>query len=218
MKNYKIDGDSYELLDRVKEAPDAYSKRGKLLDDPPKGKCIGYVIMEDGSCIKCFKSFNPLIIIIPLLILLLGAGAFLLYVFVLQPKDFVIPGSEVTLKEGEDQTIIRYNGFTSVTDGNLDLNFQNGAEECTITITGDGIEDVEYVCAPNTTTEFIPVTVNTDKGLIIATMTLTTATSTTTQEIAIEVPENYTPNSNDGSLDGYWKGEYIYGIPVPGSE
>lgn len=215
MKTYKIDGEPYELLGAVSEAPDAYSKRGKILDDPPKGKRIGFVIMDDGSCIECYKSFNPLIIIIPLLIILLGVGGFLTYVFLFQDKDYTIPGSEVVIKEGTDQNIIKYNGFTSAEDGKLDLNFQNGSEECTITITGEGIEDVEYVAAPYSTTEFIPITVDTDEGLIVATMTLTTATSTVTNEIAIEVPENYTPDSNTGSLDGYWEGEYIYGVPAP---
>lgn len=214
MKTYKIDGEAYELLENVSDALDAYSKKGKLLDEQPKGKCIGYVYMADGSCIKCYKSFNPLIIILPLLIVLLGVGGFLAYVF-MQPKDYTIPGSEILIKQGDDQTVIKYNGFTSAKDGSLDIDFENGAEECTIKITGDGIEDIETIVAPYGRVEFLPITVTTDEGLVVATMTLTTASSTVTNEIAIEVPENYTPNSPENSLAGYWDGEYIYGITVP---
>lgn len=214
MKTYKIDGEAYELLDNVAEAPDAYSKRGKILDDEPKGKCIGYVCMDDGSVIKCYKSFNPMIIIAPILVASIAVGGFFVFVH-MQPKDFTIPGSEVLVKQGDDQTIIKYNGFTSVTDGSLDINFENGAEECKIQISGDGIEDIETMVAPYGKCEFLPIKVTTDEGLVIATMTLTTASSTVTNEIAIEIPENYTPNSASGSLDGYWDGEYIYGITAP---
>lgn len=219
MKTYKIDGEVYELQQNVSEAPDAYSRKGKLLDDVPKGKLIGYVIMDDGSCIECYKSFNPMIIILPIIILLLGVAAFLVYVFVLQPKDFELPWMEVKMKEGEDQTVITYNAFTIVDDeGNMDLNFTNGAEECTVTVTGDGIEDATFTCAPYGTTEFVPIKVTTDEGLVVAKVTITTATSTVTNEIAIEVPANYTPDSNPNTLDGYWKGEYIYGVPVQPTE
>lgn len=215
MKKYKIDGEVYELQENVGEAPDAYSKKGKLLDDAPKGKFIGFVIMDDGSVIECYKSFNWLIAIIPLLLIILGVAGFLVYVFFFQDKDYTIPGSEVVIKEGEDQNIITYNGFTSISpDNGLDLNFQNGSEECKITITGEGIEDVEYMAAPYSFTEFIPIKYTTDEGLVVATMTLTTATSTVTNEIAIEIPENYTPDSVTESLDGYWEGEYIYGVPA----
>lgn len=214
MKTYKIDGESYELVDSVSEAPDAYSKKGKLLDDEPKGKCLGYVVMEDGSVIKCFKSFNPMIIIAPILVITVAAGGFFAFVS-MQPKDFTIPGSEIFVKQGDDETIIKYNGFTSAVDGSLDINFENGAEECKIQISGEGIEDIETMVAPYSTCEFLPITVTTDEGLVVATMTLTTASSTVTNEIAIEIPENYTPNSAEGSLDGYWNGEYIYGITVP---
>lgn len=214
MKTYKIDGEAYELLTNVAEAPDAYSKKGKLLDDEPKGKCLGYVCMDDGSIIKCFKSFNPLIVIIPVVAIMVAVGSFLIYVN-MQPKDFTIPGSEIFVKQGDDQTVIKYNGFTSAKDGSLDLNFENGAEECTIKISGEGIEDIETVVAPYSKCEFVPITVTTDEGLVVATMTLTTASSTVTNEIAIEIPENYTPNSANGSLDGYWNGEYIYGVTVP---
>lgn len=216
MKTYKIDGEPYQLKAHCKDAPDAYSRRGKLLDDVPKGKCIGYVIMDDGSVIECYKSFNWLIVIIPILLLLLAVAGFLVYVFFMQDKDFTIPGSEVVIKEGEDQNIITYNGFTSADpDKGLDINFQNGSEECKITITGEGIEDVEYLAAPYSFTEFIPLNYTTDEGLVVATMTLTTATSTVTNEIAIEIPENYTPDSVKESLDGYWEGEHIYGVPAP---
>ncbi len=214
MKTYKIDGEPYELLDNVEDALDAYSKRGKLLDDRPKGKCIGYVYMADGSCIECYKSFNPLIIIVPLLVLLLAGGGFGAYVY-LQPKDFQMPGSDVIVKKGDDQTIITYNGFTSVNDGQLDIGFTNGAEECTIKISGEGIEDIEQVIAPYGTCQFLPITVTTDEGLVVAKLSITTASSAVENEIAIEIPENYTPNSPENSLAGYWDGEYIYGITVP---
>lgn len=212
MATTKIYGESYELDPHSEKLADAYAFKGKLIDDKPNGKFIGFATMEDGSVVACYKP-GPLkliiIIVVAVLAVIGGIAAFLLFG---QPKDVVIQGAgaPVTLKRGDDATVISYNGFTTASDGALDLNFQNGVEQANITITGEGIDTVSLTVAPNELLSTVPITFTTTNGLVPAKLTISTATSTSEQDIVIEIPENNTPNSPSGVMDGYWKGEYIY--------
>ena len=212
---YVIYGETYELQEVAAGVPDAYAVRGELVDDPPKGKCVGYVTMEDGSLIQCYKRLNVIPIVASAAVLALVGVGVCLYLFVLQPKDVYLPGTDTVIKQGDDTNIITYNGFMSVTpDNQLDIHFANGSEVTTISISGEGIESTSWTLQPYETLEYLPVTYTTEYGLITATLSITTATSTAFNEVAIEIPDNNTPNSPAVSLDGYWKGEYIYGTGV----
>lgn len=220
---YKIYGDSY----RLREAPggkiDSYAVKNKLVDIPPNGKCLGYVTMEDGSVIECYKA-KPIALILCLIVAILAScGGVASYFLFFQPKDVVLTpgvGDDVTpivVKQGEDNNVVKYNGFTSVSEDSVNLNFQNGDYPCSITISGEGIESETIQLQPGEFVDKVKVTYTTTEGLVPATLTIQTGTSTSTQAIVIEVPDNTTPNSPDGVLDDYWKGEFIY-VPPTQSE
>lgn len=210
MKTYKIYGEKFELQSSIPDPPDAYAYKGVIYDDPPKGRVVGYVYTRDGSPIECYKKFNSLIILIPILIIALAAGGIYAYLMLGQPKDVVLKDG-FTVKQGVDHNIVSYNGFMSITNGEISVCFQNGSEEATISVKGDGILVEEYIVAPNEYVPSIPASFTTDEGLVNAVITIETPTSSTEEAVVVEVPENNTPDSSNEGLEGYWKGEYIYG-------
>lgn len=210
MKRYKIYGDSYELRDSVSVAIDGYAYKGNLTDEVPKGKSIGYVEMADGSIIECYKSFNIAVILVPLFLLTLAGVGIFFYLMYGQPKD-VVSSSGAEIKTGVDNNIVSYNGFSAVRDGELLIDFQNGDYYAQIQITGDGIESTVINVEPGAYIPSIPVTFTATSGLIDASINIHTETSTTSNAIVVEIPENNTEDSPSG-LEGNWKGEYIYGV------
>ena len=209
MKSFKIYGEAYPLEATTNVAPDAFGYKGDLVDDKPKGKRIGYVKMRDGSVIECYKKFNIAGVLIPIIILaLVGIGLFV-YLYFGQPKDISISG--LPIKIGEDNNIVQYNGFMAVTDNSVDINFQNGSYPCTIQLFGEGIECNSISVGADEFVTSIPVTFTTTDGVVNATLTIITDTSTTSNSVVIEIPDNNTDDSAEG-LDGAWEGEYIYGV------
>lgn len=213
MSEYTLFGESYELREIPEGQVDSYAIKGVLVDIQPSGKFVGYITMDDGSIVECYNP-KPTAIIIGIIaaILVVVVGVIIYFLF-LQPKDVVIPGNDgvpVTIKQGDDNNIVSYNGFTSLKNDSIDINFQNGDYACTITVSGDGIESQSVHLEPGEFIASIPVTYTTDNGLVAATLTIITDTSTSNQEFVIEIPENNTPNSPENVLDDYWKGEFIY--------
>lgn len=214
MKYFKIYGEKYELTSVADAPPDAYGYRNDLVDDIPKGaKTVGYVKMEDGSVIECLSKFNPAVIIAPLILTVAVAGGAAGYFLFFQEKDVAIPapGGEVTVKEGVDTDMVSYNGFTELSEDTIDIQFQNGSEEATIVIIGEGINCEPVTVAPNELVPEIPATFNTKKGLVQAKLNIKTATSESEQNIIVEIPDNDTPSSSGQGMDGYWRGEAVYG-------
>lgn len=210
MKTFQLFGTKYELSPTSSEPPEAYGFRNSIVDDQPKGKRVGYVTMEDGSVIECYTKFNPLIIIIPILVIVLCAGAVGAYLWFGQPKDVVGPDGE-PLKEGEDNNVVMYNGFTSIKDGQLNIDFTNGSQQATIHIEGDGISVEDVVVEPDQYIASVPATFTSEEGIVQATMTVSTDTSSNELELVVEIPENNLPDSYPEGMDSYWKGEFIYG-------
>lgn len=210
MRRFKIYGTSYEIDDSLMgHVPDAYGYKDDLVYEEPPGKCVGFVQMEDGSVISCYKTFNPLVIIIPVAITFVIIIALLVYLIFLQPKDVVINGAPV--KIGDDVNSVSYNGFMALRDGNITVDFQNGNQACTIQIIGDGIDSEVVNVDAGVYVATVPATFITDAGVINGKIVITTDTSQTENEVVIEIPENNTPNSTEASMEGYWDGEYIYG-------
>ena len=210
MKTVKLYGEKYEIEDSAGGPVDAYAYKGDIVDTQPKGKLKGYVTYDDGSILAVYKSFNPLNIIIPILLVLFIGAAVFVYFYFIQPKDLVVSG--FTVKQGDDQNIISYNGFMSLRDDNLNLNFQNGSEPVTLTIYGDGIATQTIQVEPEQFVASVPATFTTDSGVVNAKIKITTPTSEQENDCVIEIPENNTPNSVDSPLNGYWEGEFIYGV------
>jgi hypothetical protein len=212
MKTFKIYGEPYELFDTASEVVDAYAVKGEVVDEIPKGKFVGYVTMEDGSLIGCYKRFNPLVIIIPILLVAVIGGAVLFYLINMQDKDVSIGG--FTIKQGTDNNVISYNGFMAIRDGTLSVDFTNGDYPCTIQVVADGISCDPISVAANEYVATVPATFTTDAGLVQAKIIITTGTSTDEEDVVIEIPDNNTPDSPDSGLEGYWKGEYVYGTDL----
>ena len=208
MKKVKIYGEVYELKPSTSKPVDAYFKRD-LMDDPPNGKVIGYCTMEDGSNIEVYKALNLWLIFAPIIVALAATVGVFAYLY-LQPKDATLSGFPV--KQGTDQNMISYNGFMALKDDQLNVNFQNGSESATVTISGDGIETQTVQLEPEQFLASVPATFTTEDGVVNATITVTTPTSTQTNNCVIEIPENNTPNSTESGLNGYWEGEFIYGV------
>lgn len=214
-KKFKIYNETYTLSPSSDEVPSGYAYRNELFDEPPKGKFIGYATLEDGSVVQCFKKFNPIPLIVLFLLIAAVCGGLYYYFIVRQPKDVVV--NDVPVKEGTDHDIVTYNGFMSVNENAVDVYFQNGDVPATVTIVGEGITCEPVNVNPGELVEVLPITYDTDKSVIDATISVTTATSTYEQPVIIEIPENNTLSSPSSGLDNYWKGETVYGIDSSGN-
>lgn len=212
MKTFKIYGVDYKLSETTNTPCDSYGFRNQLQDELPKGKLVGYVRMEDGSVIECYKKFNMAIILVPLLLLVLAGGCFVGYLYYFQPKDFALPGDIV--KTGEDNNIVSYNGYMAVHNGNLTIQFTNGDYPCTVQVKGEGLESKPINLQPGEYLDVAPAQFNTEYGVIEATIVITTETSKQEFPVVVEVPDNLNPNDNIEGLEGYFKGEDIYGTTI----
>ena len=216
MKRFSIYNTKYTLFDTTSTPPDAFGYHNDIVDEPPKrGKIVGYVKMEDGSIIECYTGFNPAVIIVPLVILLVILSGVFLYFKVFKAHSLDVNlNLPVSQKDKEDPEItITYNGFMAIKDGKLTIDFQNGSEETTVTVTAEGVDCKPVTLEPNEYLDSIPVTYTTKEGIVPAKIDIKTQTSETEQDVIIEIPENNTTDSPDG-LEGYWKGEYVYGTGV----
>ena len=216
MKTFKIYGVAYDLEPTSAVAPDAYAIKGNLVDDIPKGKKVGYVTMEDGSVVECYTKFNPMVVIIPVVILVLAFAAFIAYLLFFQPKDASI--GDMIIKQGSDENVVSYNGFMAIKDDSISVNFTNGDYTCTIHVEGDGISCEPYTVQPGEYVASIPATFTTESGLVQAKLIMETETSRSEQDVVVEIPENNTADSPESGLEGYWKGEYVYGTDIDTAE
>ena len=217
MRNFKIYGTKYSVEETTSEAPDAFGYRGKLCDDKPKGKKVGYVIMEDNSIIECYTKLNPLYVILPILFVVVILLGVLMYFKYFQDKDVTLSNG-VIIKQGTDNNVVSYNGFMSIDDNNVSVNFQNGNEDCTIQVTGKGIKCEPVSVKAGEYIAKIPATFTTEDGLVQGKIIISTTTSTAEQAVTIEIPGNNTADSSTESLQGYWKGECIYGTSTGSTE
>lgn len=213
MKTYKIYDAVYPLDETSSVVPDAYAIKGELVDDPPKGRKVGYVTMRDGSTIECYTRFNKMIVVIPIVIAVLAAACVFIYLYFLQPKDVVVGTGDDSfiLKKGSDNNVVTYNGFMALRNNSISVDFTNGDYACTIQVVGDGINSNPVTVQPNEYVASVPATFTTTSGVVNANIVITTDTSTSTEQVVVEIPDNNTEDSVDTGLEGYWKGEYIYG-------
>lgn len=217
MRTFKIYGENYPLANSTDQVPDAYGFRNEILDDKPKGKLVGYVTMQDGSIIECYTALNPIVVVAPIAGLVVIVGAIYAFIMIGQPKDVKL--NDTVVKQGTDKNVVSYNGFMAIHDGQLSVNFKNGDQVATVAVVGDGISCEPFTVQPGEVVTYIPATFKTDKGLIPSKITITTNTSAEEQEVMVEIPENNTANSPQEGLEGYWKGEYVYGTAaVPSTE
>ncbi len=218
MKTFKIYNTPYELEPTSSKVPDAYGFRNMLVDDRPKGKLVGYVEMEDGSTIECYKKFNPLLVVIPIAVLLLIAVVILVYLIFLQPKDVKLGSGNLFVKQGADNEVISYNGFMQLTEDAVHIGFQNGDLPATVSVYGEGIAVNPVSVEPNEYVAQIPATFTTDQGVVQAKIKITTETSEAEYDVVVEIPDNDTDNSTESPLEGYWKGEQVFGPNVESTE
>lgn len=216
MKRFSIYNTKYNLFDSTPTPPDAYGYHNEVIDEPPKhGKIVGYVRMEDDSIIECYRGFNPAVIVVPLVVLLVILSGVFLYFKVFKANkvdiNLKLPVTQKDEKSGD--ITISYNGFMAIKDGKLTIDFQNGSEEATVSIVAEGISCKPVTIGANEYLDSIPATYSTKEGVVPAKINIKTSTSETEQDVIIEIPENNTADSPEG-LEGYWKGEYVYGTGV----
>ena len=212
MKTFKIYGIDYPLEETTSVPCDSYGFKNQLTDDLPRGKMVGYVHMEDGSVIECYKKFNIMIILLPILLVLLVGAVIFCYLWFFQPKDVELPGDIV--KVGTDNNIVKYNGYMAVKDGSLSIKFTNGDYPCTVQVVGEGLESKPTTLEPGQYLESVPAQFTTEYGVIEANIIITTDTSKQEFPVVVEVPDNLNGNDNREGLEGYFEGEEIYVLPA----
>lgn len=209
-KTFKLYGNKYPLEVTSTEPISGYGYKGEVVDEVPPGKRVGFVTFDDGSIIECYKKFNPAFVIVPSMAVLLAGGGVFAYLMFGQPKD-VVGTNDEPIKKGTDNNVVMYNGFTSISDGQLDIDFTNGSQPATVEVIADGVVVDKFEVQPDEYIASVPATFDTTKGAINAKLRVTTATSENEVDMVIEIPENNTPDSYPEGLDSYWKGEFIYG-------
>lgn len=205
---YKLCRKWYELSVTSQVPPDGFALNGKLIGSPPsKGRHMGYAIMDEGSVIDCYKSFNPLVVVIPIFVLLAVIVGSILLILMNQEKDIAVGGT--VLRQNIDENIIVYNGLMSYADGKVDIMFQNGNYPTTVSISGEGITPTQAVLEPGAIMIELPVNIETDRDVIEGVLRFETTTSTAEYPVLIEIPDNM--NTTAG-LAGYFEKEgLVYG-------
>lgn len=208
MKQYKIYGQKYPLTDYSNAPIDSYAYKGELVDEEPSGKHLGFVTMEDGSIVSCYKGRNvvlPVLASVSVLALLVGVGAFVAPMIFKEP-DVVIGGT--MLQTEVNNNVVTFNGIMKCSDGMVDVRFVNGDTPATIQITGEGIESEVITLEPGQEVEQIPVTLSTSSSVVKAKVSITSNGSTSDFDTVIEVPDNGTVYDPEG-VTGFFDKELI---------
>lgn len=213
MKQFKIYGQSYELTEEAENTPDSYAYKGELVDEEPKGKHVGYVTMEDGSIVDCYKSANVLLFVLPA-VAVLSALAAVVYFFVLPmfEKEVAIGGTMLETDVGKN--VVTFNGIMSCDSGMLDVRFLNGDVPATIQVQGNGVATEAISVEPGEYVEQIPVTLTTDDGVVEVKIRITSNGDAREFNALVEVPDNMTPYDPNEGLHSYFEKELIVDEPV----
>lgn len=208
MKQYKIYGVSYELGDTAEDAIDSYAYKGELFDEEPSGIFVGYVTMEDGSVVACYKKKSKLLAII-LLIVALAAITVAAYEFVLPmfQKEVAIGGTMLQVDTGTN--VVVFNGIMQCSDGQIDVRFVNGKTPATIQVSGDGVETQEYSVDPEESVEFIPVTITTNRSVVEVKVRINSDGTVSEFNALAEIPDNNTDYDPMDGLSSYFEKELI---------
>lgn len=206
---FKIYGTNYTVTDVAPDHLDGFAINNEIVYEEPKhGKFIGYVYLEDGSCVACYHTFSVVpMLIVMVLVLILGLG-FVLYLIFGQPKSVAIGDTFLKVSQGKD--IVVFNGLPSLDyeANEINLRFVNGEMEATILIEADGIEaDPVVVPAGGTLAEYPINSVTAVDGVIDAKLKITTETDEQVYNILLEIP--YNMNGPVDGYDGYFENEVI---------
>lgn len=208
MKQYKIYGTPYELEDSTDEGIDSYAVSGELVDDEPKGKLLGYVEMEDGSIVACYKKKS---LVIPMLLILSAlAGVVIIVYFLVLPmleKDVAIGGT--MLKTDVGTNVVTFNGIMRASAGQVDVRFVNGNEPATIQVTGEGVTTETIYVEPGDSLEYVPVTVNTEESVVEVTVNINSNGTLSTFSALVEIPDNNTDYDPTEGLNSYFEKEMV---------
>lgn len=214
MKAYKIYGVNYKLKQKPMGDIDAFAYKGQIVDNMPKTKILGYVKMEDGSIVQCHDTTNLLIIILPIVALLVIGGIGIAVYFLLHADDppelelDEITGERITT-EGYNN-VCAYQGFMTVNDQELNIEFQNGDYPATVVVEGEGIETKTTQVPAKGYLATIPIHVTTKDAVVSANITIKTSTSSASYPVVVEIPKNNNGNDSNEGLSGAWSREDVY--------
>lgn len=208
MKSYKIYGTSYELMDGANTGIDSYAIAGELIDDEPNGKLLGYVEMEDGSIVACYKKKSLLLPILLIVVLLCGIGAGV-YFFVLPmfEKEVAIGGTMLQTDVGTN--VVTFNGIMQASAGQIDVRFINGNKPATIQVTGDGVVTDTISVEPGDSLEYIPVTVTTSDSVVEVIVNVNSDGTLSSFNALVEIPDNNTDYDPTPGLNSYFEKEMV---------
>ncbi len=202
---YKLCGTKYDVMPTSAVPPDGYALNGYLVSTiPSKGKKVGYVELDDGSIVECYKWTNPLFIVLPIVAVILIVVICIAVILLSQKKDIVIGGT--VIRESMDDTIIVYNGLMAYSGGAVDIMFENGKYPTTVTLSGDGITTTQATLQPGEVLTTLPVEIDTEMDVIEAVLSFETETSLASYPVLIEIPDNM---NGTAGISNYFEKEGI---------
>lgn len=208
MKTYKIYGTSYPLSPTSDTPCDSYAYKGELLDDPPaKGKSLGFIEMDDGSVVECYKGKSKLPLILGIIVLLAAIAGAAYYFLVIRKPEVAIGGTMLSTSVEKD--IITFNGIMAASDGQLDVRFVNGDYPATIEVSGEGIKTDVVSVAEGEAVTYIPVTVDTKENAVEVHVRITSNGTTSAFNAIVEIPDNMNEYDTSEGLNGYFSKELI---------
>lgn len=209
MKTYKLYGTKYALDKDIRGAvPDCFALNGNIsYDKPEKGKCVGYVIMEEDSVVECYKTKNIIPFILIALVVVAAGGYFAFNSWVNSRCDDIMIGTLVSEKVGG--TSVVFNGIMSYdASGAVDIRYVNGSDDVTLTLSGDGIEPTSVTVKAGEIVQSIPCTFTGDSNVVAATLTIDNAVQQSSFNVLIE-KEDLTGTEPQG-LRGYFDNEVLF--------
>lgn len=213
MKKFKIYGQSYELTEDIESSIDSYAYKGELVEEEPKGKHIGYVTMEDGSIVDCYKSTGTtLLVLIALTVMLIIGVVVYLFILPMFKKEVAIGGTMLRTDVGKN--IVTFNGIMAYDSGMLDVRFLNGDVPATIQVEGDGLITEPILVEPGEYIDQIPVNITTEDGVVEVKVRINSNGDVSEFNALVEVPDNMTPYDPSDGLHSYFEKELILDEPV----
>ena len=209
MRIIKIYGEKYIVDSEPADAIDCYFYKGELVDEAPgNAKLLGYVTMEDGSVVECYKPKSKLLAILLILLLIASVGYGVYYYLFLYEPDVAIGGTMLETNVNKD--VITFNGIMSKSNDTVNLEFVNGKYPATVEIVGEGVTCEPISLEPNQQLLDIPVFIDTTENVVEVAVKVSSEGDTAEFNAIIEVPENNNSYTTSEGLSGYFEREVIF--------
>lgn len=207
MKTYKLYGEKHVLCATPSGELVGYAINGDVVDERPTSKFLGYINLDDGTSVECYKGFPNLIPALIAVICLIIVTLIAIAVVLITWPDPAIGGTILQTKQANN--VVTFNGIPSLdTDtGTMDLRFNNGEEVAQIMVYGEDIECDPIVLQPRESIYDFPVKTTTTESVVEARLKIKTGSTEKEYSILIEIPNNM--NGDTTGVGGFFDNEVI---------